>query len=38
MSTVDGNQSLNSILDKLGIQPQEEKSALTAGLWDRKIF
>ena len=25
MSTVDSNQSLNNILDKLGIQPQEQK-------------
>ena len=31
MSTVDNNQSLNSILDKLGIQQQEEKKRADGG-------
>ena len=31
MSTVDSNQSLNSILDKLGIQQQEEKKRADGG-------
>ena len=30
MSTIDSNQSLNNILDKLGIQPQEQKNGLMA--------
>ena len=36
MSTVDSNQSLNNILDKLGIQPQEQKNELMAARWGKK--
>ena len=38
MSTVDGNQSLNSILDKLGIQPQEEKKRADGGALGQEDF
>ena len=38
MSTVDSNQSLNSILDKLGIQPQEEKKRADGGALGQEDF
>lgn len=38
MSTVDSNQSLNSILDKLGIQQQEEKKRADGGALGQDDF
>ena len=38
MSTVNSNQSLNSILDKLGIQPQEEKKRADGGALGQEDF
>ena len=38
MSTVDSNQSLNNILDKLGIQPQEQKKRADGGALGQEDF
>ena len=38
MSTIDGNQSLNNILDKLGIQPQEQKKRADGGALGQEDF
>ena len=37
MSTVNNNQSLNNILDKLGIQQQEEKKRADGGALGQEI-
>ena len=38
MSMVDSNQSLNNILDKLGIQPQEQKKRADGGALGQEDF
>ena len=38
MSTVDSNQSLNNILDKLGIQPPEQKKRADGGALGQEDF
>ena len=38
MSMVDSNQSLNNILDKLGIQPQEQQKRANGGALGQEDF